>query len=92
MNSEEALTGHLAVSIEHGDVIPEPSALDNVERDPAVTEAARLLVRGERPGRFVRVQISMEESLVARIDAVAGPGRRSSWLARASKAQLAAGA
>ena len=90
--AEEALNGHLAVSAEHGDAIPEPSAIDAIEVDSDVEEVARLLVRGERPGKFVRVQISMEESLVRRIDAVAGPGKRSKWLAQASKVQLAAGA
>ena len=91
LNAEEALTGHLAVSIEHGDPIPAPSALDEVAHDPDVAEAGRFLVRGERPGKFVRVQVSMEESLVARIDAVAG-GNRSKWLAKASRAQLTLGA
>ena len=92
INAEEALTGHLAVSIEHGDAIPTASSLDTVDRDSDVDEVGRLLVRGERPGKFIRVQISMEESLVARIDAVAGPGKRSRWLAQASRAQLAASA
>ena len=87
--AEEALTGHLAVSVEHGDTIPLPSDLDVIERDPEVDEVGRLLVRGERPGKFVRVQISMEESLVKRIDAVAA-GNRSKWLAKASRAQLSA--
>ena len=88
LNAEEALTGHLTVSIEHGDAIPDASAVDEIKRDPAVDEAVRLLVRGERPGKFVRVQISMEECVVARIHAVTG-GNRSKWLARVSTVHLA---
>lgn len=88
MAAEEALNGHLAVSRELGDVIPDPTAMDEIARDPGVEEAARILVRGERPGRVVRVQISIDEGLLARIDRVAD--NRSGFLAEAARAQLAA--
>ena len=87
LGAEEALSGHLAVSAEYGDDIPAPRDLDAVERDPDVDEVARILVRGERPGKAVRVQISMDEGLLARVDRVAG-GNRSGWLARAARATL----
>lgn len=86
--AEEALSGHLAVSIEHGDDIPAPSDLDALARDPDVDEVVRILVRGERPGRAVRVQVSIDEGLLARIDRVAK--NRSGFLADAAKAKLAA--
>ena len=86
--AEEALSGHLAVSAEHGDDIPAPSELDAIERDPEVDEVARVLVRGERPGKIVRVQISMDDGLLARIDRVAR--NRSGFLADAARAALAA--
>jgi len=86
--AEEALSGHLAVSIEYGDVIPAPTELDIIARDPDVDEVARILVRGERPGRAVRVQVSIDEGLLARIDRVAK--NRSGFLAEAAKAKLAA--
>ncbi|MDN4632619.1 type II toxin-antitoxin system HicB family antitoxin [Sphingomonas sp. PsM26] len=86
--AEEALSGHLAVSIEYGDVIPAPTELDIIARDPDVDEVARILVRGERPGRVVRVQVSIDEGLLARIDRVAK--NRSGFLAEAAKAKLAA--
>jgi len=88
LGAEEALNGHLAVSIEHGDVIPAPSDFDAIVRDPEIDEAARILVRGERPGRAVRVQVSMDEGLLARIDRVAK--NRSGFLADAARAALAA--
>ena len=86
--AEEALSGHLAVSIEHGDDIPAPSDLDALAYDAQVDEVARILVRGERPGRAVRVQVSIDEGLLARIDRVAK--NRSGFLADAAKAKLAA--
>ena len=90
LNAEEALSGHLAVSAEHGDPIPAPSDLDAIEIDPEVDEVARVLVRGERPGRAVRVQVSIDEGLLARIDRVAP--NRSRFLADAARVALAAGA
>ncbi|WP_375397959.1 type II toxin-antitoxin system HicB family antitoxin [uncultured Sphingomonas sp.] len=87
LGAEEALNGHLAVSIEHGDTIPAPSDLDAFGRDAEVDEAARLLVRGERPGRAVCVQVSIDEGLLARIDRVAS--NRSRFLADAARTALA---
>lgn len=88
LNAEEALNGHLAVSAEHGDAIPDPSAIDAVEVDGDVDEVARVLVRGERPGRAVRVQITLDEGLLARIDRKAK--NRSGFLADAARLKLAA--
>jgi len=88
LGAEEALSGHLAVSAEHGDPIPAPSDLDAIERDPEVDEVGRILVRGERPGKAVRVQLSIDEGLLARIDRVAG--NRSRFLADAARVALAA--
>lgn len=86
--AEEALSGHLKVSVDHGEHLPDPSELDAIERDPEVDEAARILVRGERPGRAVRVQISIDDGLLARIDRVAR--NRSRFLSDAAQAHLAA--
>lgn len=86
LGAEEALNGHLAVSAEHGDDIPAPSDIDAIERDPDVDEVARILVRGERPGRAVRIQVSIDDGLLARIDRVAK--NRSRFLADAARAAL----
>lgn len=88
LNAEEALAGHLAVSMEHGDAISAPSAVDSIPRDPEIDEVARVLVRAERPGKIVRVQITMDEGLLARIDRVAR--NRSGFLADAARVALAA--
>lgn len=87
-NAEEALSGHLAVMAEHGDDIPLPSDVEAVTVEADVHEVARLLVRGERPGRAVRVQITLEDGLLARIDRVAP--NRSRFLADAARVALAA--
>lgn len=88
IGAEEALSGHLAIMIEHGDPLPDPSDISTIERDPEVEEVTRLLVRGERPGKTVRVQVTIEEGLLARIDRAAS--NRSRFLADAARAMLAA--
>lgn len=47
LNAEEALAGHVALMLESGDALPEPSVLDVLPQpvEPDVSEAARLLVR-----------------------------------------------
>lgn len=87
-NAEEALSGHLVTASEHGDEIPQPSDLDALERDPDVDEAARILVRADLPGRFVRLNITLDEALVAAIDRVAP--NRSGFLADAARNALRA--
>ncbi|WP_347270970.1 type II toxin-antitoxin system HicB family antitoxin [Rhizorhabdus histidinilytica] len=87
--AEAALDGHLIVTAEAGEALPDPSDLDDVERDPEVDEAARILVRGEKPGRSVRINITMDERLVAAIDRVSR--NRSGFIAEAARAALAGG-
>lgn len=74
--------------MEYGDPILELSDIDVVAVDPDIDEVARILVRGERSGRSVRVQVSIDEGLLARIDRVAK--NRSGFLADAARAALAA--
>lgn len=88
VNAEEALAGHLLVSSEHGDEVADPSDLDSIGRDPEVDEVARVLVRAERPGRSVRLNITLDEGLLAAIDRVAA--NRSGFLADAARVALAA--
>ncbi len=88
LNAEDALAGHLLVSEQYGDEIPKPSELDRIEVHPEVEEVARLLVRGERKGKAVRINITLDEGLVAAIDRVAE--NRSGFLAEAARASLAA--
>ena len=88
MGAEEALNGHLAVAAEYGDTIPNPSDIDAIEATEGSEEVGRLLVRGDRPGKAVRVQLSIDEGLLARIDRIAK--NRSRFMADAARAALAA--
>ncbi|MEP7349423.1 MAG: type II toxin-antitoxin system HicB family antitoxin [Sphingorhabdus sp.] len=85
-NAEEALAGHLIVAAEFGDALAPPSPFDSIGRDPEIEEVARILVRAERPGKSIRVNVTLDEGLVAAIDKVAK--NRSGFLADAARAAL----
>ncbi|MDE2230195.1 MAG: type II toxin-antitoxin system HicB family antitoxin [Alphaproteobacteria bacterium] len=86
-NAEEALRGHLELMVEDGMAIPEPSALDRIEHDPEVREAARILVRAVVPSeRVLRVNVTLPEDLVQRIDE--RTNNRSRFLAEAAEKLL----
>lgn len=87
-NAEEALAGHLLVSAQHGDPLPPPSDLGAIPADPEVAEAARVLVRAEMPGKSVRINITLDEGLVAAIDRIAS--NRSRFLADAARNEIKA--
>ncbi len=91
-NAEAALQGHLTLNLEHGEALPEPTALDAIAADPDIDEAARVLVRFDVPGRAVRVNITMPEDLLEAIDRFAkGHGyTRSGLLAHAAREHIKA--
>jgi len=88
LGAEEALTGHLLVSARHNEEVGHPTSLNDIARDPEVDEVARILVRAEAPGKAVRLNITLDEGLVAAIDKVAK--NRSGFLADAARVALAA--
>lgn len=88
LNAEEALAGHLLVSEQYGDALPHPSELNSIPTDKDINEVARLLVRGERRGKSIRINITMDEALLAAIDRIAN--NRSGFLAEAARVALAA--
>ncbi|MCP3733904.1 type II toxin-antitoxin system HicB family antitoxin [Sphingomonas sp. RP10(2022)] len=87
LNAEEALAGHLLVSAQFGDTVADPTPLDRLEPDPDIHEVGRILVRAERPGKSVRLNITLDEGLVAAIDRVTT--NRSGFLADAARHALA---
>jgi len=87
LGAEEALNGHLSVSAEHGDALADPSDIDAITPEEGSEEVARILVRAERPGKAVRINITLEEGLLARIDRAAS--NRSRFLADAAREKLA---
>ena len=90
VNAEEALQAHIDLTVEHGEAIPDPSALDRIAVDPDVAEAARILVRAEPPGHAVRVNITLPAELLAAVDRYASREgfTRSGLLAQAVRERM----
>lgn len=92
--ASDLLTFHLAGMVEDGEPLPPFRTLAQLESDPDFREAAKGAVLAyvpfELPGRSVRVNISVEESLLNSIDqaAEATGESRSGWLSAAAKARL----
>lgn len=87
LNAEEALAAHLIDMAQRGERAPDPSDIADLPHDPEVDEIARVLVRVELPGRSVRVNITLDEGLIAAIDKAAK--NRSGFLAEAAREKLA---
>ena len=81
--AEEALALHIAGMVEDGEDIPQPSA---GELQPDAIAVG--LVPAIMPGRKRRVNVTLDEGLLAAIDAVAE--NRSDFLERAARRELAA--
>lgn len=84
IQAEEALALHLEGMAEDDLDIPSPSPVEQITEDPDVNRVAVVMIPVERPGRFLRVNITLEESLLARIDKAAGRRGRSAFLAQAA--------
>lgn len=90
----EALTFHVAGMVEDGDPLPALRSLDELERDPDyrsdAEDAVVAMVPFDLPARAVRVNISLDEHLLAAIDrAAAAEGRtRSGFLADAARMKI----
>lgn len=75
-NAAAAVAGHIDVMAEHGDPIPLPRSLDQLRADPAFAEdfgdhVAVALVPFAPPGKIVRINITIDEHLLAAIDRAA---------------------
>src|SRR5271154_5244977 len=82
----EALALHIQGMIEDGDVVPEPSKVDDIAADAAKRGAIAFLVNVELPDATVRVNITARESQIERIDALAEAAglTRSGYMVRAA--------
>ncbi|MGH7045161.1 MAG: type II toxin-antitoxin system HicB family antitoxin [Stellaceae bacterium] len=88
--AEEALELHVRGMAEDGDALPAPSSLNTIMADPDSRNAAAFLATV--PGtveRSVRVNITLPEPLLRRIDA--HTRNRSAFLARAAEKALSEG-
>lgn len=86
LNAELGLSLHLEAMLQDKDAIPAPSSLDDIEEIEGADDVARILVRAEVPTGFSRVQVTLENSLLAAIDARAS--NRSGFLADAARQAL----
>lgn len=84
LNGEAALALHLSAMVHDGEALPAPS--DNIPVDPEVDVVFRFWARAELPGKAVRINITLDEGLVASIDRVAK--NRSGFLAEAARGRL----
>ena len=89
-NAEEALGRHLRGLVEDGSAIPPATPPEKIRAATGSLEIARFLVRGEAPSRTVRLNISLDETLVARIDRAARDRSmtRSGFIAAAARRAL----
>jgi predicted RNase H-like HicB family nuclease len=85
--AQEALELHVRGMIEDGESLPEPTRLDAIMADPDNADAVAFLATLPEPAeRSVRVNITLPERLLRRIDARAA--NRSAFLARAAEKAL----
>ena len=89
--AREALSLHLEGLVEEGEAVPEASSLEEVTILATSAGAVPILVSAPRlKSRAVRINITMNETLLAEIDEAAGPGERSAFLAQAARSVLRA--
>lgn len=86
--AREALEGHLAAMADGNMIIPEATPLDEVHPDEDDIEnvVTKVLVPAVLPGKTVRTNISIDESLLASIDLVTQ--NRSSFFSEAARNEL----
>jgi predicted RNase H-like HicB family nuclease len=90
----EALRAHVESMIEDGEAVPVPRAIDALKADPdfrADAEGAvAVALPLDMPGRAVRINISLDESLVAAVDQAAREAgmSRSAFIAAAARERL----
>lgn len=88
--AREALALYVEDMIAEREALPVPSDLDAVMADPHNRGAVAALVPApEGARRWRRINITMDEDLLARIEAAAGKGRRSEFLEEGARLLLA---
>jgi predicted RNase H-like HicB family nuclease len=91
---KQALALHVEGMIEDGEALPEPRTMEQLRGEEAdwLKDAILALIEVEAPGKALRVNISIDEALLARIDkAAANAGQtRSGFLASAARDRIKA--
>jgi predicted RNase H-like HicB family nuclease len=92
---QEALAFHVAGMAEDGDPLPELRSLDQLRADAEFVEAAEdamvALVPVDLPGKAVRINLSIDDRLLERLDraATAAGQSRSAFVADAVRKRMA---
>jgi predicted RNase H-like HicB family nuclease len=92
--AEEALALHLEGMEADGDPIPEPSSLEAVMADRENHDGVAILVKApQKPARIVRVNMTVPQDELERIDKFAGEHgyTRSGFLLHAAKREMETG-
>jgi len=91
--AHDALSLHIKGMLEEGETIPAPSKLEDIMADPDYSDAVAILVVtvSETKTRSVRVNITVPEDMLRKIDAVAKRRgmSRSSFLVNAAQNAIA---
>lgn len=89
-DAEQGLSAYLDAAHQNGLKIPAPTPIDKLDVDDDIDEVARVLVRYEPPAHAVRINITMDQALLKRVDAVAEREgfTRSGFLADAARRRL----
>ena len=89
VNAAEVLLFHIEGMEEDGDQIPDPSPMGAPPPDWMNGIAGLwVLVPAETAGKVARINVTLDERLLARIDRVAGPRQRSHFLTEAAERAL----
>lgn len=88
----EALGGHIDLMIDEGLTIPEPAPLDGIMAEAEYRDGVPVMIpaAGRRSARAVRVNITLREDVLERIDAYAAQHgmNRSGFLSHAAQQQM----
>jgi predicted RNase H-like HicB family nuclease len=97
-SATDAVAFHVEGLVSGGEAVPVPRSLDDLRADPEFADDfagadALVLVPLTTPGRSVRINLTMDENLLAAIDRAAerSGATRSGFLADAARAKLGAG-
>jgi predicted RNase H-like HicB family nuclease len=89
--AEEALAFHVEGLIEDGNAVPEALTLEGVMADPTNRDGVAVLVTWKGPAaRVVRINVTLPDDILSRIDAYAAENglSRSGFLARAARHEI----
>lgn len=82
INAGSALEDHLTLSYKNGDVVNNPSSIEDIVVDSDINVIAKTLIKTSISGRKLRVNIIMDEGLLSSIDKVSK--NRSAFLSDAA--------